>query len=109
MVTPRWLTILERGLFADIAVIGAVGSGKTSGCLYSYAERILGYGAQNPAKRIGGLVLEVKGDFCHAARRMLAGHGHGPTTMSRSASTVGDATTLTTTLTPSRPTVSRSS
>ena len=75
VATPRWLTIPERGLFTGIAVIGAVGSGKTSGCLYPYAEQILGYGAQDPTKRIGGLVLEVKGDFCHDVRRMLTAHG----------------------------------
>ena len=75
VATPRWLTIPERGLFTGIAVIGAVGSGKTSGCLYPYAEQILGYGAQDHTKRIGGLVLEVKGDFCHDVRRMLAAHG----------------------------------
>ena len=36
---PTWLTIPERGLFTGIAVIGAVGSGKTTGCLYPYAEQ----------------------------------------------------------------------
>ena len=74
VATPRWLTIPERGLFTGIAVIGAVGSGKTSGRLYPYAEQILGYGAQDPTKRIGGLVLEVKGDFCHDVRRLLTAY-----------------------------------
>ncbi len=72
---PRWLTIPARGLYTGIAVIGAVGSGKTSGCLYPYAEQLLGYKADDPAARLGGLVLEVKGDFCHDVRRMLHGHG----------------------------------
>src|SRR5437588_4020115 len=70
--TPRWLTIPERGLFTGIAVFGAVGSGKTSTCLYPYAEQILSYEAANPEKRIGGLVLEVKGDFCRKVRGILA-------------------------------------
>src|SRR6266704_630895 len=70
--TPRWLTIPERGLFTGIAVFGAVGSGKTSTCLYPYAEQILSYEAANPEKRIGGLVLEVKGDFCRKVRALLA-------------------------------------
>lgn len=72
---PTWLTIPERGLYTGIAVIGAVGSGKTTGCLYPYAEQILAYQAADPARRIGGLVLEVKGDFCHDIRRMLSRHG----------------------------------
>jgi hypothetical protein len=72
---PTWLTIPERGLYTGIAVIGAVGSGKTTGCLYPYAEQVLAYQAHDPARRIGGLVLEVKGDFCHDIRRMLDRYG----------------------------------
>ena len=74
---PRWLCLPARGLYTGVAVIGAVGSGKTSGCLYPYAEQLLAFGAQDPARRIGGLVLEVKGDFCHDVRRMLDAHGRG--------------------------------
>ena len=36
---PTWLTIPERGLFTGIAVFGAIGSGKTTGCMYPYADR----------------------------------------------------------------------
>lgn len=72
---PTWLTIPARGLFTGIAVIGAVGSGKTTGCLYPYADQILGYRRTDPDRRVGGLVLEVKGDFCHDVRRMLGAHG----------------------------------
>jgi hypothetical protein len=65
----------ERGLFTGIAIFGAIGTGKTSGCMYPYAEQLIGYKAQDPEKRIGGLVLEVKGDFCHKVREILARHG----------------------------------
>jgi len=69
--TPSWLTVPERGLFTGIAVFGAIGSGKTSSCLYPFAEQILSYRANNKDARIGGLVLEVKGDFCHRVREIL--------------------------------------
>jgi hypothetical protein len=72
--TPHWLTIPERGLFTGIAVFGAVGSGKTSACLYPYAEQILSYRAAFPKERIGGLVLEVKGDFCKKIHEILVRH-----------------------------------
>ena len=72
---PTWLTIPERGLFTGVAVIGAVGSGKTTGCLYPFADQILGYGHADPTRRIGGLVLEVKGDFCHEVHAILQAHG----------------------------------
>ena len=73
--TPRWLVLPERGLFTGIAIFGAIGSGKTTGCIFPFAEQLLGYCASDPCKRIGGLVLEVKGDFCHKVRGILERHG----------------------------------
>ena len=68
---PQWLVIPERGLYTGIAILGAVGSGKTSCCMYPFANQILGYQAHDRAKRIGALMLEVKGDFCHQIRGIL--------------------------------------
>src|ERR1700675_4535663 len=72
---PQWLVIPERGLFTGIAILGAIGTGKTSCCMYPYADQILGYRAGDKDKRIGGLVLEVKGDFCHRVKEILERHG----------------------------------
>jgi hypothetical protein len=72
---PQWLRVPERGLYTGIIVLGAVGSGKTSGCMYPYAEQIFAFRAQEPEHRIGGLVLEVKGDFCYKVRAILERHG----------------------------------
>lgn len=69
---PSWLSIPERGLFTGIAVFGAIGSGKTSCCIRPFAEQLLAYRATDPARRLGALVLEVKGDFCHQVRDILA-------------------------------------
>ena len=71
---PYWLTIPERGLFTGIAILGAIGSGKTSCCMLPFAEQILAYKVANNDKRIGGLVLEVKGDFCHKVKDILVRH-----------------------------------
>ena len=71
---PHWLVIPERGLFTGIAIVGAVGSGKTASAMYPFAEQILAYRAKDPDRRIGGLVLEVKGDFCHRVREILVRH-----------------------------------
>lgn len=68
---PRWLTIPERGLFTGIAIFGAVGTGKTSCCMYPFVEQLIAYQAHDRAKRIGGLVLEVKGDCCIKVRGIL--------------------------------------
>jgi hypothetical protein len=39
-----------------------------------FAEQLIAYKADEPAKRIGGLVLEVKGDFCHQIREIARQH-----------------------------------
>jgi TraM recognition site of TraD and TraG len=72
--SPRWLVIPERGLFTGTAILGAVGSGKTAAAMYPFAEQILAYKATNKDQRIGGLVLEVKGDFCRKVREILERH-----------------------------------
>ena len=75
--TPRWLVIPERGLYTGMAIVGATGSGKTSACLHPYLEQLFAYRAQDPARRVGGLFLEVKGDFCRRVHDILLRHGRG--------------------------------
>jgi hypothetical protein len=70
--TPDWLTIPQRGLYTGVAILGAVGTGKTSACMYPYVDQLLRWHAQDPARKIGGLVMEVKGDFCGQVRAILA-------------------------------------
>ena len=53
------------------------GTGKTSCCMYPFAEQLFAYKADNKDERIGGLVLEVKGDFCHKLKGILERHGRG--------------------------------
>src|SRR5882762_189527 len=72
---PRWLMIPDRGLFTGVAIFGAIGSGKTSCCMYPFTEQILGYRAGDAEQRAAGLVLEVKGDFCHKVRKILKKYG----------------------------------
>src|SRR5262249_23847695 len=40
---PYWLTIPDRGLFTGIAMLGAIGSGKTSGSMYPFVYQLLAY------------------------------------------------------------------
>ncbi|MDE0476204.1 MAG: hypothetical protein OXI50_16755, partial [Gammaproteobacteria bacterium] len=68
---PEWLTLPERGLFTGIAIFGAVGTGKTSACMRPFADQLLSWQADDPTRRAAGLVLEVKGDFCHDIRAVL--------------------------------------
>ena len=68
---PSWLVIPETGLYTGVLIVGAVGSGKTSACMYPFAQQLLSWQADRPDRRAGALILEVKGDFCHSVRRML--------------------------------------
>ena len=72
---PSWLTIPERGLYTGVAIFGAVGSGKTSACMHPFARQLLSWQAENSQMRAAALMLEVKGDFCHDIRRILADAG----------------------------------
>ena len=68
---PTWLTIPQRGLYTGLMVLGAVGTGKTSACMYPYVDQLLRWRAQDADRKLGGLVMEVKGDFCRQVRTML--------------------------------------
>ena len=68
---PSWLTIPQRGLYTGVMILGAVGTGKTSACMYPYVDQLLRWRAQDDERKVGGLVLEVKGDFCRQLRGML--------------------------------------
>jgi hypothetical protein len=67
--------IPERGLYTGIVIVGAIGSGKTSACIYPYVEQLLAYRASDPEQKIAGLILDVKGDFCRHLRAILERHG----------------------------------
>jgi hypothetical protein len=45
--------------------------------MYPYVEQLLAYRADQPAHKVAGLILEVKGDFCRHVRDILARHGRG--------------------------------
>jgi hypothetical protein len=72
---PSWLTVPERGLYTGTLIVGAIGSGKTSACMYPYVEQLLAYRHNDPARRAAGLVLEVKGDFCRQVHEILRHYG----------------------------------
>jgi hypothetical protein len=68
---PMWLTIPQRGLYTGVLVVGATGTGKTSAAMYPFVRQLLSWRADDPSRRMGGLVMEVKGDFCRDVRAML--------------------------------------
>ena len=73
--TPSWLTIPQRGLYTGVMILGAIGTGKTTACMYPYVQQLLRWRADDRERKIGGLVLEVKGDFCSQVRTILKESG----------------------------------
>ena len=67
---PSWLVIPEKGLYTGLLIVGAVGTGKTTACMYPFARQLLSWRADRPGRRAGALVLEIKGDFCHRVATM---------------------------------------
>jgi hypothetical protein len=74
---PSWTVIPEKGLYTNIACFGAVGSGKTTSFIRPIATQLLSYYPNDPTRRPGGIVLEVKGDFCHQVESLLKSAGRG--------------------------------
>ena len=68
---PSWLVVPETGLYTGVLIVGAVGAGKTSACMYPFAQQLLSWQADRAGRRASALVLEVKGDFCHSVRGIL--------------------------------------
>ena len=72
---PTWLTIPQRGLYTGVMILGAVGTGKTSACMYPYVDQLLRWRRDDAERKVGGLVMEVKGDFCRQVHAILKDAG----------------------------------
>jgi len=68
---PSWLAIPERGLYTGIASFGSIGSGKTMGLILPAMRQLFAYKADDPKRKLSGIVLEVKGDLCRQLQRIL--------------------------------------
>jgi hypothetical protein len=68
---PRWLEVPESGLYTGVAVIGSTGSGKTQGVIIPAMRQLFAYRAKDAARKLSGIVLEVKGDLCRQVQKLL--------------------------------------
>ena len=67
---PSWLVVPETGLYTGVLIVGAVGPGKTTACMYPFAQQLLSWQAdragtpgQRPCARgQGRLLLQRAGD-----------------------------------------------
>lgn len=57
------ISIPEKGLYQNIFVCGTIGTGKTSSCMYPFTKQLIGYLPFDLHRKIGMLILDVKGNF----------------------------------------------
>lgn len=57
------ILIPEKGLYQNILITGAIGSGKTSSAMYPITKQLISYRANAPNEKLGMLILDVKGNY----------------------------------------------
>lgn len=57
------LIIPEAGLYQNFLITGTIGSGKTSSVMYPFTRQLMQYKHKNPYKKLGMLILDVKGNY----------------------------------------------
>ncbi len=72
---PPWVTIPTTGLWGSIIAFGMIGSGKTASIIYCLLLTCLSYRPMDLLYKIGGLILDVKGDFVDTLRRYMEAVG----------------------------------
>ena len=55
--------IPESGLYQNFLITGTIGSGKTSSTMYPFTRQFLEYNNKNRNKKLGMLILDVKGNY----------------------------------------------
>ena len=59
----KHIIIPESGLYQNFLITGTIGSGKTSSSMYPFTKQLLEFNSNNLDKKIGMLILDVKGNF----------------------------------------------
>lgn len=55
--------IPEKSLYQNILITGTIGTGKTSSAMYPFTRQLIEHNHFNYAKKIGMLILDVKGNY----------------------------------------------
>ena len=67
--TGKNIYLPESGLYQNFLITGTIGSGKTSSVMYPFTNQLLKYNSKNPEKKIGTLILDVKGNYCEQVKK----------------------------------------
>ena len=61
--TNTKLYLPESGLYQNFLITGTIGTGKTSSAMYPFTEQLIKYNYLHPDKKLGILILDVKGNY----------------------------------------------
>ena len=64
----------EKSLFQNILITGSIGTGKTSSGMYNITKQLIAYNSYND-KKIGMLILDVKGNYYDFVRKEAIKNG----------------------------------
>ncbi|MFQ8987284.1 MAG: hypothetical protein ACLR6T_01095 [Intestinibacter sp.] len=61
--TKELIYLPEKSLYQNILITGTIGTGKTSSAMYPFTKQLISYEHNNENKKLGMLILDVKGNY----------------------------------------------
>lgn len=69
------VVLSEKGLYQNILITGAIGSGKTSSAMYPITKQLIAYKANSREDKLGMLILDVKGNYYYEVMKYARQYG----------------------------------
>ena len=69
--TGKNIYVQESGLYQNFLITGTIGTGKTSSAMYPFTEQLIKYNYKNPDKKVGILILDVKGNYYEQVKKYV--------------------------------------
>ena len=73
--TGKNIYVQESGLYQNFLITGTIGTGKTSSAMYPFTEQLIKYNYKNPDKKVGILILDVKGNYYEQVKKYVQKYG----------------------------------
>ncbi len=73
--SPHWMIQPEKGMCTGILITGATGSGKTATAHYPFTQQLIYLHPNDPARKLGGLVIDAKGNYSEMVRQWCINAG----------------------------------
>lgn len=70
--TNKKIYLPESGLYQNFLITGTIGTGKTSSAMYPFTEQLMKFNFLNPDKKLGILILDVKGNYFNQVKQFAA-------------------------------------